>query len=69
MKSVIYVGIDVHLKSYSLCCFEPTFTSKCKAFGHMRVNPNVKSIEKYLATITERFTGKGDSVRFVCGYE
>ncbi|MGI6121886.1 MAG: IS110 family transposase [Saccharofermentanales bacterium] len=69
MKRIIYVGMDVHLNSYTMCCVEPSFKDEDKIFGHMRLEPSVSSVKLYLTKIAERINDPGRSIHFICGYE
>ena len=69
MKRIIYVGMDVHLSSYTMCCVEPSFKDEDKIFGHMRLEPSVSSVKLYLTKIAERINDPGRSIHFICGYE
>ncbi len=69
MKRIIYVGMDVHLNSYTVCCVEPSFKEEDKVFGHMRLEPSVSSVKLYLAKIAERISDPSRSIHFICGYE
>ncbi len=69
MKRIIYVGMDVHLNSYTVCCVEPSFKDEDKIFGHMRLEPSVLSVKLYLAKIAERISDPGRTIHFICGYE
>ena len=72
MESIIYVGIDVHKNSYTLCCLEPSMYGEDKLFAQTTLDPDSHLIEKYLDRIEENFLLQHpdkDEVRFVCGYE
>jgi transposase len=69
MKRIIYVGMDVHLNSYTMCCVEPSFKDEDNIFGHMRLEPSVSSVKLYLTKIAERINDPGRSIHFICGYE
>ena len=49
--SIIYVGMDVHKDSYSLCCFNP---SKNQYFGEVTIPADYKRIVKYLHKLNEQ---------------
>ena len=63
MEIIIYVGMDVHKETYSVCCYDPRtntymFEQKMKA--------STASVLKYLKHVKEQF---GEEIVFICGYE
>ena len=63
MKSILYIGIDVHKKSYTLCCFsidddQPRYKQT--------VGPDYKMVLKYIEQIRTHYP---DEIEIVCGYE
>jgi len=69
MKRIIYVGMDVHLTSFTVCCVQPELFVEDKIFGHMKLEPTVASVKRYLAKMTVQLEKAGISAQFVCGYE
>lgn len=63
MKSITYIGMDVHTTNYTLCAFT---VEGQKTFAETQINPNIKELVKYLETLKAHQGGKGE---FVCGYE
>ncbi len=63
MTSIIYVGMDVHTTNYTLCCYS---MEDDRFFAEVQVEPDVKSILKYLARIEKQ---QNKECRIVCGYE
>ena len=63
MKSITYIGMDVHSTNYTLCAF--TIEGQ-KPFAQSSINPNIKELVKYLEALNARQGGKAE---FVCGYE
>lgn len=61
MKSIIYVGIDVHSKSYTMSSY--TFEND-KNFATVNVEATTKNVLKYLERV-----GKDKDAEFLCGYE
>lgn len=62
MESILYVGMDVHKDTYSVC----TYDSKSdKYIYEHKMKACSKNVIKYLETIKEKM---GD-VLFICGYE
>jgi len=63
MNSILYVGMDVHKESYTVCSY---------SFEHDEVEyqqklpPDYKMVLKYLEQLRKR---AGENVEFVCGYE
>jgi transposase len=62
MTSILYVGMDVHTTSYTLCCYS---MEEDKAYGENQVDPDYRNILKYLKQVSK---GKENS-EIVCGYE
>lgn len=63
MNSIIYVGMDVHSKSYTLCCY----TIEGEEILHVQnTGADYKMILKYLERIRTLHDGE---VEFICGYE
>lgn len=63
MKSIVYVGMDVHKESYTLSCYsfmeeEIKYQQKMKA--------DYKMVIKYLGQVRSRYA---EEVEFICGYE
>ena len=51
MDRIIYIGMDVHSTSYSLCALEPVFGQDNKFFYETKVAAEPKNIIKYLDDI------------------
>ena len=63
MSSIVYVGMDVHKESYTLC----TYTIlEDQVKNKVRVVPEYLHILKYLETVRHQYK---EEVEFVCGYE
>ena len=63
MKSILFIGMDVHKNSYSLCCYdkesgEISRETKCAA--------DVKLVKKYIEGIKKE---EGKDTIIKCGYE
>lgn len=69
MESIIYVGMDVHKSSYTLCCLEPVLLGQDNYFGEHKIEASAKAVKKYLSTIRKRLNETGKQVRFICAYE
>ena len=63
MKSIIYVGMDVHSTNYTLSCYSLENDTN---FATVQVEPDYKNILKYLEKVKQNFGGSCD---FLCGYE
>jgi len=63
MKSILYVGMDVHKENYTLCCYD---FNEDRLLYQQTVAPDYRLVLKYL----EQLRGRYDSeIEFVCGYE
>lgn len=67
MSSLIYVGMDVHKESVSLCCFDP----KCGIyFGDAKIETKAELISKYLDAQTKYLLENGyEEIKFLTAYE
>lgn len=63
MNSIVYVGMDVHKESYTVCCY--SFDTD-KVQYQQKMPSNYKMILKYLEQTRIKF---GEDIEFVCGYE
>lgn len=65
MKSILYIGIDVHTTNYTICALRPE-TDVC--FAETEFPPSMDCLEAYLESVR---AGEEDpeNVRFICGYE
>ena len=61
--TTVYVGMDVHKDSFSLCCF--TLNKERPEVQH-RTQAGSRYVLKYLEAARERY---GNEARFLCGYE
>ena len=66
MKSIVYVGIDVHKDSYTLVCLEPGFGEEDQIYGMTKIQPDYHQVIQYLENMQKRL---GPDVEFVCAYE
>lgn len=61
--STVFVGMDVHKESFSLCCY----SIEKDAFSHyQKTSSDYKQILAYLASLRRVF---GENASFLCGYE
>lgn len=63
MNSIIYVGMDVHSKSFTLCCYT---IEEEKIFYTQQIASDYKQILSYLERVRSL---RQEDVEFVCGYE
>ena len=61
--SILYVGMDVHKESFTLCCYD---VNEDKLLYQQMIAPDYKMVLKYLEWVKGRYNGE---VEFVCGYE
>lgn len=63
MESIIYVGIDVHKDTYSVCCYK---SSEDKNYFEKKMKAENSNVIKYLKAVEKEF---GEGTLFLCGYE
>jgi transposase len=63
MYSIIYVGMDVHKESYTICCYS---FEEDKIQYQQKIAPDYKFILKYLDQMRKMYS---EEVEFICGYE
>lgn len=63
MNSIVYVGMDVHKESYTLCCY---CYDTDKVEYKQTIPSDCKLILKYMESMRNVY---GENVTFVCGYE
>jgi len=63
MKSIVYVGMDVHKENYTLSSYSIMDT---EAKYKQKMKPEIKMVMKYLGEINRRY---GEDVEIICGYE
>ncbi len=61
--NTVYVGMDVHKKSFSLCCYT---NEKEQAEYHQKTEPHYSKVLNYLEAMRFHY---GDDAVFICGYE
>jgi len=64
MTRIVYIGMDVHKDTYSLCSFD---SHENYMFSEITVKSETASVLSYIKTIENRF--KENDVMVVCGYE
>lgn len=62
MESLVYVGMDVHKDTYSLCCYAP---SGGEFFAEARIDADASLVKKYLEEVGKARPGS----RFLACYE
>ncbi len=63
MKSIIYVGMDVHKESYTLCSYS---MEQDELKYKQTIAPNIKLVQKYLKMVRDQYPS---AEKVVCGYE
>lgn len=63
MNSIVYVGMDVHKESYTLCCY---CYDTDKVEYKQTIPSDYKLILKYIESMRKVY---GEDATFVCGYE
>lgn len=63
MKRILFVGMDVHKNSYSLCCYDK---ESGKISREVKIASDVKQIKNYIEKIKEEYKNE---VTIKCGYE
>lgn len=63
MNSIVYVGMDVHKESYTVCCYS---YDTDKVAYKQTLPPDYRLILKYMEKVRTRYEGE---ITFVCGYE
>lgn len=63
MNTIVYIGMDVHKESYTLCCYS---YDTDKVEYKQTIPADYKLILKYMEQVRKRYDGE---VAFVCGYE
>lgn len=66
MKSIVYVGIDVHKDSYTLVCLKPNLEGEDQIFGTMKIQSDYHRVLQYLERMQKIL---GEDVEFICAYE
>ena len=66
MKSIVYVGIDVHKDSYTLVCLKPQLEGEDQIFGTLRIRSDYHQVLQYLEKMQKKL---GGDVEFICAYE
>ena len=64
MNRVVYIGMDVHKDTYSLCSFD---AHQNYVFAESTIKAETVCVLSYIKSIENRF--KDDDVMVVCGYE
>jgi len=62
MESIIYVGMDVHKDTYSICCYDPK--TDRYLYEH-KMKSTTANVLKYLDNVRKQLV----DVSFICGYE
>ena len=66
MKSIVFVGMDVHKSEFTLCCLQPELFTEDHFFGHMTTKPSAGEVKRYLDRIQDRYKKQiGGELRFI----
>lgn len=65
MKSIIYIGMDVHKNTYSLCAI---FNSTGEILGQTKCEANIKNVLRFIESVREKSDVKEDA-EILAGYE
>lgn len=63
MNSIVYIGMDVHKESYTVCCY--SFDTD-EVLYKQKISSDYKMILKYLEQVRKQFP---EDTEYVCGYE
>jgi transposase len=63
MNSIVYIGLDVHKKSYTGCCYR---FEDDEVKYHQKMPSDYRQVLKYVEGMRRHY---GEEVEFVCGYE
>ena len=63
MESIIYVGMDVHKDSYSVCFYK---SKEDRYYYEKKILAESKRVIKYLEVVKREL---GEETLFICGYE
>jgi len=63
---MVYVGMDVHKESYSLCCFAMGDGS---FFGETKIDARPELVKKYLEEMSKSAAVGKEDAKFICAYE
>lgn len=65
MKSIIYIGMDVHKNTYSLCAI---YNSTGEVLGQTKCEADVKNVMKFVTSVKEK-AGVQEDIEILTGYE
>lgn len=65
MTSIIYIGMDVHTTTYSVCAYS---MENQNVFAETSFTASAENVEAYLNSVSGRFENP-EEIKFVCGYE
>ena len=63
MNSIVYVGMDVHKESFTVCCY--TFDADVVQY-QQKLAPDYKLVLKYIDGVRNKYP---EDAAFICGYE
>lgn len=66
MKSIVYIGMDVHKNSFSLCAIKD---STSNVVSEIKTGADVKHVVKLVNVLKARFGNQDDELEIITGYE
>ena len=63
MKSITYIGMDVHTTNYTLCCYS---MEDDRYIAGIEIKPDHREVLKYINRIQSQ---RGEGIQVLCGYE
>ena len=61
MKSITYIGMDVHTTNYTLCCYS---VEDDRFFAEIEVKPDYQEVLKYINRVKSQ---RGKEAEILCG--
>lgn len=66
MKRIIYIGMDVHSTSFTLCAMEVRVGDEDRVITNIKVDADYRNVLKFIEGLKEKV---GKRTTFICGYE
>ena len=66
MKRIIYIGMDVHSTSFTLCALEVRIGDDDRVIANIKVEADYRNVLKFIDGLKEKV---GKRTTFICGYE
>ena len=67
INRIVYIDMDVHSQSFSLCALEPSLGAGDRFFAESKVQANPRNVVKYIERLRKNL--KYEDCRFITGYE